>query len=136
MKVGLLFLAILSLSLAGCAHGDWEFHVQNTTARDWLIRVAIGGNYGENQYWTREVKAGASGPAMDWWGPSDKPIQLLEDDCSVAGVFQLNGDVWSVPAISGITGTVHPGGTASDAEWRATFETIDLSDSCGGVVLR
>jgi hypothetical protein len=107
-RLGAIALVVLlAVLLVGCYTGDQRFHVRNETGQVWWIRVAIGGSWGDDQFWVSQVKPGADGVAFDWYGDTDSRVELLDEACAVVGVFARDPEgVYRVPEVSGITGTV------------------------------
>jgi hypothetical protein len=128
-------LVLISVVLVGCYSGDFRFHVRNETDQTWLLRVAIGGQWGPNDFWVASVKPGADGIAFDWYGAEDKPIQLLTLECDVVGVFAPDAEgVLRVAEVPGITGTVTAIGRQVPQPRSPDNERISREGGCGGMV--
>lgn len=122
--------------VGGCSGEDHEFHVQSASTRDWLVRVAIGGRYSDDQFWVVRVRPGADGPAFKWFGSADKPIELLSEDCTVTGVFAKAADQsYSVAGVDGLSGRLFPAGTAPREDWNGRAPAIELTGECDGLIL-
>jgi hypothetical protein len=127
---------LLVLAGAGCSfHSafarDFELYVVNTSDTSWLVRVEAG--YQDvDAHFVHSVGPGADGVAVSWWGDGNKPIELLDINCNVLGVFETtDGERWLVRGIDGLEARIGPGGT-----WENKWNTpqIGPTDDCGGTV--
>ena len=133
--MGVSTLALAGILLVGCKSGDFELHVRNTTDQTWLVKVAIGGDWGPNDYWVSRVLPGANGLAFGWNGEEDEPIQLLNESCAVIGVFTKNPDgTYGVAEVPGISGTISSA-PHRFPQPRPTPELIEGTPNCGGMIL-
>jgi hypothetical protein len=131
-----VILAGLLLLLAGCYSGDYAFHVRNDTGETWWLRVAIGGQWPEDAFWVAQVNPGADGFAFDWYGPSDKPVELLTGECEVIGVFAADANgTFRIDAVPGITGTVTPIGRSLPEPRPSDGGLIIADGRCNGTML-
>jgi hypothetical protein len=76
------------------------------------------------------VNPGESGFALAWIGDTNVPIELLDKDCNVLGVFESSDGVeYTVKGVDGIVGSIrkyqisHP-----------PAETLAGSSQCGGLI--
>jgi hypothetical protein len=121
-------LLFFSFVVVGCSTNyDYQLQVKNETGRDWLIRVTGAGPDGETD--VRRINYNAEGLALAWIGPRDKRIELLNDDCSVAGVFESSdGTTMAVPGVPGITGVIQE----YQPDSRFGVPGIGITAECGG----
>lgn len=103
-------------------------YVRNDSDRAWLIRVQMLPT-DPDRYYVARVDPGADGPAVAWKGQADVPVEVLDSNCEVVGVFQtLDSTTYAVDGLTGLSGHVEPfnGLGANRAEG------ITDVDMCGG----
>lgn len=136
IRLVVVFMCLVPVATAGCTAGkDFQFRVQNETDRAWLMRVVIGGAYGD-QVGVARVGAGQSGVAFAWYGESDRQIELLEGNCDVVGVFaEAAPGVYTVEGVDSLSGIIEavPPGVETFPSGPPDIEPVE---SCGGLVLR
>jgi hypothetical protein len=124
----LLLLGAAPLLLASCTQADFQFRVRNGTDQPWLIRVDAKDKNGTR---VRQVAPHSDGLAFAWSGSRDVPIELLNDDCTVAAVFEASTDGRFVV-------TVKPEieGTAEPYRFNDLWNDPDIipTSDCGGIV--
>jgi len=119
---------VAALLVVACSQFDYEFRIRNGTDQVWLIRVPVGGSYGQ-QLFVRRIQPGAEGLALQWNDTSTPTIELLEGDCNVAGVFEVTADgSLSVATVPGISGTIEP--YRFNEQWNVPG--IGITVECGG----
>jgi hypothetical protein len=134
--IGAVIAVLLAAGMpSACIHQvfarDHEMRVINQTSQTWLIRVDAGFRDSDAVN-VAEVSPGADGVAVSWFGDQDKPVELLDRECNVVGVFGSDdGRVWRVPGVDGPEAEIVPGGTY-DYKWNTP--EISPTSSCGGSV--
>jgi hypothetical protein len=120
--------ATLALILSGCGGYDFQLFVRNHTGQEWLVRTESGGTNSET--FVSVIPPGAEGLALAWLGPREQRIELLNSDCTVAGVFEpTSGDELVVPQVAGIDASVSA--YRFNDPWNS--DEIVVTDQCGGV---
>ncbi len=123
-----LMLIASMLVVVGCSQFDYQLRIANESDQVWLVRVSVGGSYGEEQF-VRRLQPGAEGLALQWNETRTPTLELLREDCSIAGIFEIAADgSASVPAVPGISGTIEP------YRWNDRWNVpgIGITVECGG----
>jgi hypothetical protein len=122
-----------ALVLSGCGYpGDHQLTIRNTSSQDWLVRVRTGDTGPGDRHWVTVVHPGADGLAFRWWGSADEPIQLLDEDCSVIGVFEMQTDgLYRVKGVDGVEATITAGGRSL---FQRTDPLLEATTQCNGVM--
>jgi hypothetical protein len=110
----ILLVALLAAAVSGCGlltigfRADWWMHVRNDTEQPWLIRVQRLPSDPGNLMVAR-VDPGADGPAVEWRGEQDVPVEILDSECNVMGVLtSSDGKNYAVAELPGLTGHIEP----------------------------
>jgi hypothetical protein len=132
----LVLLVAVSLIAIGCYAGDYEFQVHNATDQTWWLRVAIGGDWGDDQFWVSRVKPGADGVVFDWYGARDKTVEVLDQDCSVVAVLAPDaGGTYRAAEVPGITGIATAIGRTWPGPNPSPNDLITADGRCNGTIL-
>lgn len=125
--VGVLGLLVLLASAYGCSSADQQLYIRNNTEEAWLVRVNAGD--GSNRQYVRFVQPHVEGLTFSWIATAETQIELLDEDCSVVGLFEATDEeTVRVPGIEDIDGTIEP------YRWNSQWNVpgIQVTSVCGG----
>ena len=80
-----LMLIASMLVVVGCSQFDYQLRIANESDQVWLVRVSVGGSYGEEQF-VRRLQPGAEGLALQWNETRTPTLELLREDCSIGHI--------------------------------------------------
>jgi hypothetical protein len=100
-------LVVLSIATAACKT-DYMLRVRNDSETEYYIRVAMDAEPSD-RYAVAFVPGDTEGVAVDWDGPRDRPIELLDQECNLIGVFETDDGVnFFVAGVTGLSATIEP----------------------------
>jgi hypothetical protein len=124
-RVGIALLVTLAVVTACGPRADYELYVVNDTTQSWYIRTDRG--QPTPRSWVVRIGPGGRGVTVGWAGTAEHQIELLDENCQPAGIFQGGGASVSVAGIAGVVGTIQPFGTSLDRT-----DDVIATTECGG----
>lgn len=124
--------ALLAVAAACTSPGDTSMYASSSSDRVWLLKVPRAPT-DDTSFWVVRVRPRADAFAFSWIG-TDVSVQILREDCSVAGTMMPQPDgTYASPDAPGLTARLEAHGAPIGS--RDPSSGVEDVEECGGTLL-